>query len=184
MEARPTNAKLPFQIAQFSEPELTNPTADAITPTLDPITEAADYYAFVESFDGQTLYARLPDGIVQPFTFPPGVGGVDYNLNPGDLVAINADSRNVISGLDTPVVEQEYIGSVNALAANPGGEGFTLTGQTPAGESFSTNVSESVASRLAIAEGDEIKVTYFNNLPGVASVCKIKRGPVVQPPAP
>ena len=187
VEARPTNAELPFQIAQFSDPFGTPApaAADTLTPntTLEPITEAADYYAFVESFDGQTLYARLPDGTVEPFTFPEGVGGVDYNLNPGDLVAVNADKNNVISGLDTPVVGEEKIGSVSSLTANPGGQGFNLTGQTSAGDTFDANISEEVASRLQLAEGDEVKVTYFNNIEGLASVCKIKRGPYVAPPA-
>lgn len=169
VEALPLDRGSSFLVAQ----------SEVITPTtLEPITEAAQYYAFVDSFDGQTLYVRLPDGQVQSFTLPEGVGGVEeYSLSPGDLVALNADKNNVISGLDNPVVETEFVGNVESF------DGTQLVAKSVTGETITTPVSERVATALDIKPGDEVKVTSFQNIPGLSSVCKVKRA-AFQPPAP
>lgn len=186
VEARPTNSSLPYQIAQFSDPGISSgPSSNStISPNLEPFNGRANHYGFVESFDGQNLYVRLNTGETTAFTFPEGVGGADLNLSPGDLVAINANRRNVISGIDTPVVGEEKIGSVSSLVPLPGGSGFALNGVTSAGDGFSQTISEAQAARLQLAQGDEVRVTTFSNFDGLASICKVKRGPFVAPPAP
>lgn len=176
VDARPIESGSPFLISQDTPEAGSN---EILTPeTLEPITEAADYYAFVDSFDGQTLYVRLPDGTTQPFTLPQGVGGDDYNLNPGDLVALNADKDNVISGLDNPVVDTEFIGNVESY------DGAQLVAKSVTGETINTPVSEAVASRLDLQPGDEVKVTSFQNIEGMTSVCKVKRQEAFVPPEP
>ena len=177
VEAKPVGSKAQFLIAQdIPETEV----SEDLTPTPDPSTEVADYYAFVDRFDEQTqtLYARLPDGTTQPFTLPPDIGGENFNLSPGDLVAINTGQDNIITSLDNPVVETEFIGEVTSY------DGNELVATSITGEVKTAQVSENVVSRLQLQPGDQVKVTSFQNIEGMTSICKVKRAEVVDPPRP
>lgn len=177
VSARPIDSGSSFLVAQiFSEPVQ---SSDTLTPTLKPIDRVADYYAFVDSFDGQTLYVRLPDGELKPFVLPEGVGGVDeYNLNPNTLVGISANKNDEITGLNNPVIDTEFTGIIESIDENN-----VMLARSVTGEEFSTPLSERVAAMFE--PGDEVKANKFQGegLESLTSVCKIKRA-AVEPPIP
>ena len=142
--------------------------------TLEPITEAANFYGFVDSFDGQNLTVRLPGGQVESFTLPEGIGGVDASLDPGSLVAVNADKDNIISGLDSPVVDTEFIGTLDSVNEVDDSQ-VELLATSETGEPMTVEIARSTVDRLGIAPGDEIKVTKFQNIPDLSAVCKVSR---------